>query len=71
MESPLPYHPQTDRLVERFNRTLKQMLRRLIEDEGREWNKLLPYVLFEVPQMSTGFSPYIVTIVLPEEFSDL
>ena len=56
-----PYHCQTDRLVEHFNQTLKQMLRRLIEGEGREWNKLLPYVLFayrEVPQFSTGFSPF-------------
>ena len=56
-----PYHPQTDGLVERFNKTLKQMLRRLITGEGREWHKLLPYILFayrEVPQVSTGFSPF-------------
>ena len=56
-----PYHPQTDGLVERFNQTLKQMLRRLIDSEGHEWHKLLPYVLFayrEVPQASTGFSPF-------------
>ena len=56
-----PYHPQTDGLVERFNQTLKQMLRKTIDEEGREWDKLLPYVLFayrEVPQSSTGFSPF-------------
>ena len=56
-----PYHPQTDGLVERFNKTLKALLRRLIEKEGRDWDKLLPYVLFayrEVPQTSTGFSPF-------------
>ena len=56
-----PYHPQTDGLVERFNQTLKAMLRRAATDEGRDWDKLIPYLLFayrEVPQASTGFSPF-------------
>lgn len=56
-----PYHPQTDGLVEQFNRTLKNMLRKTVTDEGKDWDRLLPYVLFaywEVPQSSTGFSPF-------------
>ena len=56
-----PYHPQTDGLVERFNQTLKQMLRKAATEEGKDWDKLLPYLLFayrEVPQASTGFSPF-------------
>ena len=41
-----PYHPQTDGLVERFNQTLKAMLRKAAIEEGRDWDKLLPYLLF-------------------------
>ena len=57
-----PYHLQTDGLVERLNKTLKAMVRKMTITEGRSWDKLLlPYVLFayrEVPQASTGFSPF-------------
>ena len=56
-----PYHPQTDGLVERFNQTLKSMLRKAATEEGKDWDKLVPYLLFayrEVPQASTGFSPF-------------
>ncbi|XP_058236610.1 uncharacterized protein LOC131346886 [Hemibagrus wyckioides] len=38
------YHLQTDGLVERFNQTLKRMLRRVVDEEGRNWDLLLPYV---------------------------
>ena len=47
--------------MERFNQTLKMMLRKVVTKEGKDWDKLLPYVLFayrEVPQASTGFSPF-------------
>ncbi|XP_039525008.1 uncharacterized protein LOC120477466 [Pimephales promelas] len=56
-----PYHPQTDGLVERFNQTLKAMLKKFVSETGRDWDKWLPFLLFayrEVPQASTGFSPF-------------
>ena len=56
-----PHHPQSDGLAERFNQTLKSMLRKFVMTENPNWDKDLPYLLFayrEVPQASTGFSPF-------------
>ena len=56
-----PYHPQANELVERFNGTLKRMLTCFVENEKDDWDKYLTYLLFsyrEVPQESTGFSPF-------------
>ena len=56
-----PYHQQTNGLVECFNGTLKQMLRKFALDAPHSWDELLPYLLFsyrEVPQASTGFFPF-------------
>ena len=56
-----PYHPQTDGVVERFNQTLKGMLRKTACQEGKDWDRYIPYVLFayrEMPQETTGFSPF-------------
>ncbi|XP_041945156.1 uncharacterized protein LOC121707019 [Alosa sapidissima] len=56
-----PYHPQTDGLVERYNQTLKGMLRKYVSANGKDWDRWLPYLLFayrEVPQASTGFAPF-------------
>ena len=55
------YHPETNGLVERFNWTLKAMLRKTLVGEKRGWDSILPYVLFayrEVPQATLGFSPF-------------
>lgn len=55
------YNPQIDGLVEQFNQTLKRMLRRVVAEDGCDWDLMIPYVLFgirEVPQASTGFTPF-------------
>ena len=55
------YHPQTDGLVERFHRTLTYMLAKSVQQDGKDWDQRLPYVLFAYrssPQSSTGESPF-------------
>ncbi len=57
------YHPQTDGLVERFNRTLTDMLAKKAEKSGQDWDTHLPYVLFAYRasrQESTGESPFFL-----------
>ena len=51
------YHPEANGLVERFNGTLKHMLKKFVENQIDNCDKYLPYVLFvyrEVPCQSTG-----------------
>lgn len=55
------YYLQTYCLVERFNRMLKRMLQKFVGDNGRDWPQWISYLFFavrEVPQASTGFSPF-------------
>uniref|UniRef100_K7EZD8 ribonuclease H n=1 Tax=Pelodiscus sinensis TaxID=13735 RepID=K7EZD8_PELSI len=50
-----------DGLRERFNKTLKAMLKRFVGVDPWEWDLFLPALLFtvrEVQQASTGFSPF-------------
>ena len=64
-----PHHPQSNGLVERFNQTLKMMLRKVVTNKGKDWDKLLPHVLFayrEVPKAFTGFSPFELIYVWVE-----
>ena len=56
-----PYHPICNGLVEKFNGTLKRMLRRLCSDQTRQWHRFINPLLFayrEAPHESTGFSPF-------------
>ena len=54
------YHPQCDGMVERFNRSLLQLLRCYVSAEG-DWETYLPLVLYAyrtAPHSTTGVSPF-------------
>ena len=67
------YHPQGDGMVERFNRTLLQMLRSYTSQRS-DWEQHLPLVLFayrSATHPSTGFSPFELMFGRPALCSDL
>ena len=58
-----PGHPQCDCLVERFNRTLKTMLSKLVVNKGHDWDQVLGPLLFAyqtMPHSSTGEMPFFL-----------
>ncbi len=56
-----PYHPACNGLVERFNASLKSILKKICEEKPKDWDRYVAPILFayrEAPHDSTGFSPF-------------
>ena len=56
-----PYHPQTNGCVERFNRSLKEILRKFVNNNSSEWESHLPEALLAYrmsESQSRNTSPY-------------
>ena len=65
-----PYHPRSNGLVERFNRTLLAMLAMFVSREHDNWDDLLPFMMLAyntTVHTSTGFTPH--RLVFGEECS--
>ena len=55
------YQPMSNGLCERWNGTLKTLLRRMSSEQPRDWDRYIEPLMFayrEAPQESTGFSPF-------------
>jgi transposase InsO family protein len=55
------YRPQSNGKCERYNGTLKKVLKKLCITYEKDWDEMLPYALFadrETPHEETGFSPF-------------
>lgn len=58
-----PYHPQSDGLIERFNRTLLQMLTNCVDKHPFEWEEYVKKVCMAYntsTQATTGYSPFFL-----------
>ena len=55
------YRPEANGLVERFNGTLKHVLKTFVNEQVQHWDKYLPYLPFayrKIPTESTGYSSF-------------
>ncbi|KAM7313144.1 DDE-type integrase/transposase/recombinase [Ixodes scapularis] len=77
------YHPQTNGLTERLNKTIADMISMYVDVEHKTWDEVLPYVTFAyntAVQEATGVTPFqlvhgrevttMLDAMLPHEPSD-
>ena len=60
-----PYHPQSDGMVERFNRTLVKMISMFVDENHRNWDEQIPYVMMAyraTEHETTGMSPNMLML---------
>ena len=64
------YHPESDGMIERFNRTCLMMLSMFVNDRRDNWHELLPFIMHTYRTSvheSTGYSPFC--LMMGEECS--
>ena len=71
-----PYHPESDGMIERFNRTCLMMLSMFVNDRRDNWHELLPFIMHAYRTSvheSTGYSPFRLMMgeecLLPQDVS--
>ena len=56
-----PWHPMGNGIIENFNKTIKNLLKKVAVERPKDWSRYLAPLMFAVrdtPQDSTGFSPF-------------
>lgn len=67
-----PYHPQTNGLVERTNRTLANMLSMYVDSAHKNWDSILPFVTYAfntARHETTGYSPFFLLYARPPRYT--
>jgi len=57
----IPYHAMGNGIVENFNKTIKNLLKKVSAEKPKDWHRYLGPLMFAVrdtPQDSTGFTPF-------------